>query len=203
MIRSVTALQTDLDTLDVEYTTLSECMAKGEVNDFNPEWPVQIAISNHIQLNCCCMMFFRMARLSRGWAFFFNMIWYGSWIRLATVNHPRWRRDSEALMKTSTFKHHGFRVFISTKYVMNLNFLNFSQQVENGNLKNLISQSLRPMHRCPGAPRSLRMKWGSGAVLISFFFWGVFNNVSYGTYGLSNLSNLDSFWKNHPAWCFR
>ena len=36
--RSIEALDQDLATLDNEYNTLSEHMAKGEQDDFNPEW---------------------------------------------------------------------------------------------------------------------------------------------------------------------
>ena len=33
--RSITALEKDLETLDAEYNVLSDCMAKGEQNEFN------------------------------------------------------------------------------------------------------------------------------------------------------------------------
>ena len=86
--RSIEALNQDLATLDTEYNSLSEHMAKGEQDDFNPEW-----FGNLINLDLC------------------PMIWYGLRAPFCIeISDPttypcplRWAKSAEAKMKASTF----------------------------------------------------------------------------------------------------
>lgn len=47
-IRSVVALEKDLSTLDKEFTKLSDCLAKGEQDEFNSTSPASVKQSNAV-----------------------------------------------------------------------------------------------------------------------------------------------------------
>ena len=105
-MRAIQTLNADLQTLDVEYNKLSDCMAQGEGDEYDPKCLtstlVVTAVSQRWQTLTCLMglSFIKFYEMDTLWLFFWIQAWNSKTLE---HRHLRWAKQSEAIMKASTF----------------------------------------------------------------------------------------------------